>query len=987
MKSHYNQKGLTLLEMLGTIVVLTIIATITTPLVLNFIKNVRKNTFKATVMAIARAAQDDSYVDDLKGQKQELAYIYNNYIETSNISGKALEYTGKKPKYGSIIITIDGKISYRFYDGLWCATKENNDNQVKMEEKTQEECITSYDMPEITLVGDKEITLDLNGSYTELGYSAKSYTNQDLTSLVEVVIKKNNNVVTSIDTSKIGEYKIYYGVRDGEKYRQVDRTIKIVDKTAPTLIIPDSTVIAIEDVPSFNPMDGVSATDNSGELLDIKISGNISAIQGDYKVTYTVTDKSGNVTTKERIVKVIDAIPPTIVLDPNGNNTWAKTQTTKITAADSQSQLNLTSLKYIWTTSTTEPEESAFVNSYVNNGNIVSPNNLTGDYYLYAMVKDTAENKTVIKSNIFKLDNTPPTLIVPEDVSMVYEDVASFNVMNGVFATDNSGNTPTVISSSNVSSIPGTYKITYTATDSSGNVTIKTRNIIIRDSDAPVITITGANPYTTYVGQTYTDLGATATDNVDGDVTSKIVINSTVSNIPGTYTVTYTVTDNAGNMASIIRTVYVVDNIAPEIVIAPNSNDSWVKSYSVKVTVSDNVGVSTNSLRYVWSTSTTAPDDSNYVNSFTNGGNITTPSGATGNYYLYVTAKDTSNNATYLGSGLFKLDNTAPVLTVPADGNLSIDSVTGYNVMSGVSATDNSGETVTITSSGTLSKALGTYKITYTATDPLGNSVSKVRTIIVVDVTKPVMSSVTLKKSDGSTYTSGTTSALPVIAYQSATDNVGIAKYIYSHDNVTYYDMPTNWNITWDGNWLFYVKAVDTSGNVSNNYISYRLIISQSKVLWNGSSQDIGWTTSSQYQYYPASLGSNSSAIYATTQNVNTVSWGGWRTVNPINLTGYSRIYVKGQVSFNYVSTTWSKYITHTIVSTSTSITPTGDGDTYGTIYTPVSAVYSTAVNYNGNFEANINIAGLSGNYYIHLQAYSYVSYGTTYWYQVILYP
>ena len=57
----------------------------------------------------------------------------------------------------------------------------------------------------------------------------------------------------------------------------------------------------------------------------------------------------------------------------------------------------------------------------------------------------------------------------------------------------------------------------------------------------------------------YNDQGATASDNVDGNLDSSIVtVNPVTPNIPGTYFVTYNVKDNAGNPAAqVTRTVIV----------------------------------------------------------------------------------------------------------------------------------------------------------------------------------------------------------------------------------------------------------------------------------------------------------------------------------------------------------------------------------------------------------------------------------------------
>jgi hypothetical protein len=78
------------------------------------------------------------------------------------------------------------------------------------------------------------------------------------------------------------------------------------------------------------------------------------------------------------------------------------------------------------------------------------------------------------------------------------------------------------------------------------------------DNVAPVITILGANPASITVGDSYTDAGATANDNVDGNITSNInAVSSINMNVPGTYSVVYSVSDKAGNISSATRTVIV----------------------------------------------------------------------------------------------------------------------------------------------------------------------------------------------------------------------------------------------------------------------------------------------------------------------------------------------------------------------------------------------------------------------------------------------
>ncbi len=79
------------------------------------------------------------------------------------------------------------------------------------------------------------------------------------------------------------------------------------------------------------------------------------------------------------------------------------------------------------------------------------------------------------------------------------------------------------------------------------------------DTTAPVITLLGDASVTVAVGATYSDAGASAIDDTDGDLTASIVtVNGVDTSAAGTYTVTYNVSDAAGNAATqVSRTVVV----------------------------------------------------------------------------------------------------------------------------------------------------------------------------------------------------------------------------------------------------------------------------------------------------------------------------------------------------------------------------------------------------------------------------------------------
>ena len=87
---------------------------------------------------------------------------------------------------------------------------------------------------------------------------------------------------------------------------------------------------------------------------------------------------------------------------------------------------------------------------------------------------------------------------------------------------------------------------------------------VLADTIPPVIVVTGSTTVTIDQGDTYTDAGATATDNVDGDISDQIVVDNPVdSSQARTYTVTYTVEDMAGNSALASRTVVVQASTPP----------------------------------------------------------------------------------------------------------------------------------------------------------------------------------------------------------------------------------------------------------------------------------------------------------------------------------------------------------------------------------------------------------------------------------------
>jgi hypothetical protein len=176
------------------------------------------------------------------------------------------------------------------------------------------------------------------------------------------------------------------------------------------------------------------------------------------------------------------------------------------------------------------------------------------------------------------------------------------------FTTTINGNTNEKTYSNTYTYTPsasGTYTIEIIGTDSANTdsefltLTVNSQNPI--DTTNPVITLLGLNPQTITKGNSYYEYGAIATDNVDGDITNKIIIDSgdVNTNIVGTYVVNYNVKDSSGNPAiTKTRTVDVVlpnnGNTNPPVItiISPEENNQYdTCSLSIRISTDEQADV------------------------------------------------------------------------------------------------------------------------------------------------------------------------------------------------------------------------------------------------------------------------------------------------------------------------------------------------------------------------------------------------------------
>ena len=115
---------------------------------------------------------------------------------------------------------------------------------------------------------------------------------------------------------------------------------------------------------------------------------------------------------------------------------------------------------------------------------------------------------------------------------------------------------------------PGLYTVTYKVEDAGGNSARETRTVVVAEriippppASAPKLTIVGSDPIILHLDSDtpYTEQGAIAFDEIDGDISAKVQITGSVNrDRAGTYNLTYKVTNSAGLEDTATRAVRII---------------------------------------------------------------------------------------------------------------------------------------------------------------------------------------------------------------------------------------------------------------------------------------------------------------------------------------------------------------------------------------------------------------------------------------------
>jgi uncharacterized repeat protein (TIGR01451 family) len=286
---------------------------------------------------------------------------------------------------------------------------------------------------------------------------------------------------------------------------------------------------------------------------------------GTTTVTWTATDASGNSATATQTVTVIDDTKPVIVAPADASYTCLSdvpaahpSQATRGTVLDEQGQPLPPGPPFdncgVPVVTVTETSTGA--------GSAADPRVITRTF----KATDAAGNFSTAVQTITVTDPTAPTLNVPSDIT-VGNDAGSCSagVTFSVTATDNCGAANVQLSHASGSVFPkGTTTVTATATDWAGNVTTKTFNVTVNDTEAPTISypsggVTVYLPLNSPATSTTATYAVTAADNCGVQSLNVSPASGSVFGV-GTTTVTATAVDTSGNTTTKTFTVTVLYN-------------------------------------------------------------------------------------------------------------------------------------------------------------------------------------------------------------------------------------------------------------------------------------------------------------------------------------------------------------------------------------------------------------------------------------------
>ena len=277
---------------------------------------------------------------------------------------------------------------------------------------------------------------------------------------------------------------------------------------------------------------------------------------------------------------------------------------------------------------------------------------------------------------IGNIDKTAPTITLTGDADMTLArgtayDEPGFTVSDNASATEN---IETSVTGTVETNTPGTYVLTYTATDEAGNVSTKTRTINVADQSMPVITITKQDG-TTVLPATLKVIGTEllfkmeATDDVDG---TDLIVTVTMNDAP--------ITAEAGLFtAPLVAGANLVKVTAEDK--SGNISEKSITIENASLTLEASITAPTNQEVTV---TATAPADLTEAATITDGGTQTVSENGTVSFSAHIEGLTTPKAFTLDVANIDTAPPAAPVLTAsttePTNANITL-TLTGEEIL------------------------------------------------------------------------------------------------------------------------------------------------------------------------------------------------------------------------------------------------------------------------------------------------------------------
>ena len=614
------------------------------------------------------------------------------------------------------------------------------------------------------------------------------------------VSMKYNGVPTSCETFTYGEVEDYTVVIEGTG----------PDTTPPVITLNGSSTVTVTQGGAYTEL-GATAVDNvDGDIsANIVIGGSVNtSVVGTYQVTYNVSDAAGNAAAQ--VIRTVEVVEPSSGCT-GGISSFPYSESFENTLG-------------AWTQSSADDMDWTVDANGTPSSNTGPSSAADGTYYVYveASSPNYPSKRAILNSPCFDLNGVSGAtfsfmyhMYGASDMGTIDLEVSEDEGATWSSIWSQSGNQGNSWQSASVSLDVYTGKgiqlrfNRFVGSTWQADVAIDDVSLTASgpDTTPPVITLNGASTINLWVGQSYTELGATATDNVDGNISANIVVGGDTVNtsVAGTYVVTYNVSDAAGNAAvEVTRTVIVTADTTPPVITLNGAAtiDLLVgESYTeLGATATDNV-------------------DGDITASIVIGGDTVNTSVA-GTYVVTYNVSDAAGNAAAQVTRTVQViaDTTPPVITL--NGSATINLIVGesYTELGATATDDIDGDltsSIVIGGDTVNTSVVGTYVVTYNVSDASGNAAVEVtRTVnVAADTTAP--------SAPTNLSASGTTQTSTNLSWNASSDNVGVTGYDVYQDG-SFITTVTGTSTTVNGlspatSYSFFVKAKDAAGNVSSN--------------------------------------------------------------------------------------------------------------------------------------------------------------------------